>query len=169
MACSTAAQSKIRLIYAASWRASLLVDAAKILAASASGDSRAIMPPGLWRMLKPHFWMFMPSEGESTLINLKTFKNVNGNKAREGRQGRRRQGKNLLFIRVLIEFNSWTINTIDRVWNRCYRLACRFGSIDVRHFHLVYKLDLCTRVHLCVRRHRSNLLGTTTFAVYKII
>ncbi|XP_073956993.1 SPRY domain-containing SOCS box protein 3-like isoform X1 [Choristoneura fumiferana] len=62
MVSSTAAQSKIRLIYAASWRASLLVDAAKILAASTTADSSAMMPPGLWRMLKPHFWMFMPTE-----------------------------------------------------------------------------------------------------------
>ncbi|KAI8437173.1 hypothetical protein MSG28_010505 [Choristoneura fumiferana] len=39
MVSSTAAQSKIRLIYAASWRASLLVDAAKILAASTTADN----------------------------------------------------------------------------------------------------------------------------------
>ncbi|XP_061716705.1 uncharacterized protein LOC133524601 isoform X2 [Cydia pomonella] len=68
MVCSTAAQSTMRLIYAASWRASLLVDAAKILSASVSEEERARIPPGLWRLFRPHFWMLMPTEGE--LFNL---------------------------------------------------------------------------------------------------
>ncbi|XP_063536046.1 uncharacterized protein LOC134745880 [Cydia strobilella] len=67
MVCSTAAQSTMRLIYAASWRASLLVDAAKILSASVSEEERARIPPGLWRLLRPHFWMLMPTEAQSIM------------------------------------------------------------------------------------------------------
>ncbi|XP_026488151.2 SPRY domain-containing SOCS box protein 3-like isoform X1 [Vanessa tameamea] len=65
MVCSTAAQSSMRLIYAASWRASLLVDAAKVLASSppADGDRRLRLPPGLWYTFRSQFWLTLPSEG----------------------------------------------------------------------------------------------------------
>ncbi|XP_028177769.1 SPRY domain-containing SOCS box protein 3-like isoform X1 [Ostrinia furnacalis] len=58
--CSTAAQSSMRLIYAASWRASLLVDAAKILAASVD---QVKLPPGLFYALRNQFWLTMPNGG----------------------------------------------------------------------------------------------------------
>ncbi|XP_059052059.1 SPRY domain-containing SOCS box protein 3-like [Achroia grisella] len=61
--CSTAAQSSMRLIYASSWRASLLVDAAKTLAASVSADERLRIPPGIWYTLKSNFWMTYPNKG----------------------------------------------------------------------------------------------------------
>ncbi|CAG4959291.1 unnamed protein product [Parnassius apollo] len=63
MICSTAAQSTMRLIYAASWRASLLVDAAKILASTVSKDTKIRLPPGLWHTLKSQFWLTLPTEG----------------------------------------------------------------------------------------------------------
>ncbi|XP_068633261.1 SPRY domain-containing SOCS box protein 3-like isoform X2 [Battus philenor] len=63
MLCSTAAQSSLRLIYASSWRASLLVDAAKILATTVRNDSKLRLPPGLWHTLKSHFWLTLPTEG----------------------------------------------------------------------------------------------------------
>ncbi|KAJ2938045.1 hypothetical protein O0L34_g14499 [Tuta absoluta] len=63
MMCSTAAQSSMRLIYAASWSASLLVDSAKILAASVRKDERVKVPPGLWYTLKNQFWLTLPTEG----------------------------------------------------------------------------------------------------------
>ncbi|CAF4931689.1 unnamed protein product [Pieris macdunnoughi] len=56
--CSTAAQSSMRLIYAASWRASLLVDSAKILAASIK---RETIPPGLRYMVGSQFWLTLPT------------------------------------------------------------------------------------------------------------
>ncbi|XP_013170284.1 PREDICTED: SPRY domain-containing SOCS box protein 3-like isoform X2 [Papilio xuthus] len=61
MICSTAAQSTMRLIYSASWRASLLVDAAKVLASSAAA-SHLRLPPGLWNTFKSHFWLTLPTE-----------------------------------------------------------------------------------------------------------
>ncbi|XP_030029088.1 SPRY domain-containing SOCS box protein 3 isoform X2 [Manduca sexta] len=61
MASSTAAQSSMRLIYAASWPASLLVDAARSLAAAEGRRPR--LPPGLWRTLKSQFWLTLPTEG----------------------------------------------------------------------------------------------------------
>lgn len=63
MVCSTAAQSSLRLIYASSWRASLLVDAAKILAASVSADARLRVPPGIWYTLRSNFWLTFPNQG----------------------------------------------------------------------------------------------------------
>ncbi|CAK1551348.1 unnamed protein product [Leptosia nina] len=60
MASSTAAQSSMRLIYAASWRASLLVDAAKILAATVR---RKNLPPGLRYTASSQFWLTLPSDG----------------------------------------------------------------------------------------------------------
>ncbi|XP_050684894.1 SPRY domain-containing SOCS box protein 3-like isoform X2 [Leptidea sinapis] len=65
MACSTAAQSSMKLTYAASWRASLLVHAAKILAASLSADLRRQIPPGLTYPFKSHFWLTLPSDGDT--------------------------------------------------------------------------------------------------------
>ncbi|KAJ8722321.1 hypothetical protein PYW08_004723 [Mythimna loreyi] len=62
MICSTAAQSSMRLIYAASWQASLLVDAAKILASSVNGDQRLGLPPGLRCTLKNQFWLTLPNQ-----------------------------------------------------------------------------------------------------------
>ncbi|XP_022120874.2 SPRY domain-containing SOCS box protein 3 isoform X3 [Pieris rapae] len=56
--CSTAAQSSMRLIYAASWRASLLVDSAKILGASIK---RETIPPGLRYMVGSQFWLTLPT------------------------------------------------------------------------------------------------------------
>ncbi|XP_039753260.1 SPRY domain-containing SOCS box protein 3-like isoform X2 [Pararge aegeria] len=56
--CSTAAQSSMRLTYAASWRASLLVDAAKVLAAGLRGTD---LPPGLQFTRRSHFWLTLPS------------------------------------------------------------------------------------------------------------
>ncbi|CAH0715262.1 unnamed protein product, partial [Brenthis ino] len=64
MVCSTAAQSSMRLIYAASWRASLLVDAAKILASSLNSDKKSIIPPGLRYTFRSQFWLTLPSDGE---------------------------------------------------------------------------------------------------------
>ncbi|XP_022837951.1 SPRY domain-containing SOCS box protein 3-like isoform X1 [Spodoptera litura] len=61
MICSTAAQSSMRLIYAASWQASLLVDAAKILAASVNGEKSLFLPPGLKHTLKSQFWLTLPN------------------------------------------------------------------------------------------------------------
>ncbi|RVE42974.1 hypothetical protein evm_012378 [Chilo suppressalis] len=61
MVCSTAAQSSMRLTYAASWRASLLVDAAKTLAAASRTRTR--LPPGLWYKLRSQFWLTLPNEG----------------------------------------------------------------------------------------------------------
>ncbi|CAG9786966.1 unnamed protein product [Diatraea saccharalis] len=60
MVCSTAAQSSMRLTYAASWRASLLVDAARALAAA---GARAALPPGLWYKLRAQFWLTLPNDG----------------------------------------------------------------------------------------------------------
>ncbi|XP_045536519.1 SPRY domain-containing SOCS box protein 3 isoform X2 [Papilio machaon] len=62
MICSTAAQSTMRLIYAASWRASLLVDAAKVLASSVAVRPHLRLPPGLWNTFKSHFWLTLPTE-----------------------------------------------------------------------------------------------------------
>ncbi|XP_026327830.1 SPRY domain-containing SOCS box protein 3 isoform X2 [Hyposmocoma kahamanoa] len=67
MLCSTAAQSSMRLIYAASWRASLLVDAAKILSASLNKQNRLKIPPGLWYKLKSQFWLTLPTDGDIVL------------------------------------------------------------------------------------------------------
>ncbi|XP_034832081.1 SPRY domain-containing SOCS box protein 3-like [Maniola hyperantus] len=61
--CSTAAQSSMRLIYSASWRASLLVDAAKTLAASLRSDRRTRLPPGLWYTFRSQFWLTLPTDG----------------------------------------------------------------------------------------------------------
>ncbi|CAH2048881.1 unnamed protein product, partial [Iphiclides podalirius] len=61
MISSTAAQSSMRLIYAASWRASLLVDAAKVLASSVRKESKVRLPPGLWHTLKTQFWLTLPT------------------------------------------------------------------------------------------------------------
>ncbi|XP_045497836.1 SPRY domain-containing SOCS box protein 3-like isoform X1 [Colias croceus] len=66
MLCSTAAQSSMLLIYAASWRASLLVDAAKILAASLRNDRQKTLPPGLWYMCRSQFWLTLPTDGQVT-------------------------------------------------------------------------------------------------------
>ncbi|KAL0882837.1 hypothetical protein ABMA27_016373 [Loxostege sticticalis] len=63
MICSTAAQSSMRLIYAASWRASLLVDAAKILASSVQTNKKVKVPPGLWYKLRSQFWLTLPHDG----------------------------------------------------------------------------------------------------------
>ncbi|XP_046965955.1 SPRY domain-containing SOCS box protein 3-like isoform X3 [Vanessa cardui] len=64
MVCSTAAQSSMRLIYAASWRASLLVDAARALAAALPpAAARRRLPPGLWYTYRSQFWLTLPSEG----------------------------------------------------------------------------------------------------------
>ncbi|XP_062525866.1 SPRY domain-containing SOCS box protein 3 isoform X1 [Bombyx mori] len=65
MISSTAAQSSMKLIYAASWQASLLVDSAKILAASVKNRSlmRPKLPPGLWQTLRRQFWLTLPTEG----------------------------------------------------------------------------------------------------------
>ncbi|XP_013186956.1 SPRY domain-containing SOCS box protein 3 [Amyelois transitella] len=63
MLCSTAAQSSLRLIYASSWRASLLVDAAKILAASVKGEAKLRIPPGIWYTLRNNFWLTLPHGG----------------------------------------------------------------------------------------------------------
>ncbi|XP_053609561.1 SPRY domain-containing SOCS box protein 3-like isoform X2 [Plodia interpunctella] len=63
MVCSTAAQSSMKLIYASSWRASLLVDAAKILAASVNGDARLRIPAGIWYTLRNNFWLTLPHGG----------------------------------------------------------------------------------------------------------
>ncbi|CAB3227316.1 unnamed protein product [Arctia plantaginis] len=60
MVSSTAAQSTMRLIYAGSWQASLLVDAAKILGTSFPGDLN--LPPGLKSRMKNQFWMMLPNE-----------------------------------------------------------------------------------------------------------
>ncbi|XP_045448080.1 SPRY domain-containing SOCS box protein 3-like [Melitaea cinxia] len=62
MICSTAAQSSMRLIYAASWRASLLVDSARILGSSMRGEI-ARLPPGLFYAFRNNFWLTLPSEG----------------------------------------------------------------------------------------------------------
>lgn len=67
MICSTAAQSSMRLIYAASWRASLLVDAAKILASTLNSDRRSEIPPGLQYTLRSQFWLTLPSEGDDII------------------------------------------------------------------------------------------------------
>ncbi|XP_050351350.1 SPRY domain-containing SOCS box protein 3-like isoform X1 [Nymphalis io] len=66
MVCSTAAQSSMRLIYAASWRASLLVDAAKVLASArppGRPERPVRVPPGLWYTFRSQFWLTLPSEG----------------------------------------------------------------------------------------------------------
>ncbi|XP_052741201.1 SPRY domain-containing SOCS box protein 3 isoform X2 [Bicyclus anynana] len=60
MLSSTAAQSSMRLIYAASWRASLLVDAAKVLAASWREGME--LPPGLRKALSSQFWLGLPAD-----------------------------------------------------------------------------------------------------------
>lgn len=60
MISSTAAQSSMRLIYAGSWKASLLVSAAKTLGAS-SADELPI-PPGLKARIKNYFWILLPNE-----------------------------------------------------------------------------------------------------------
>ncbi|KAI5637297.1 SPRY domain-containing protein [Phthorimaea operculella] len=70
MMCSTAAQSSMRLIYAASWSAFLLVDSAKILAASVRKDAKVKVPPGLWYTLKNQFWLTLPTEAYFVLLNL---------------------------------------------------------------------------------------------------
>ncbi|XP_013145740.1 PREDICTED: SPRY domain-containing SOCS box protein 3-like isoform X2 [Papilio polytes] len=62
MICSTAAQSTMRLIYSASWRASLLVEAAKSLASSTTLRPDVHLPPGLWNTFKSHFWLTLPTE-----------------------------------------------------------------------------------------------------------
>ncbi|XP_041978839.1 SPRY domain-containing SOCS box protein 3 isoform X2 [Aricia agestis] len=62
MLSSTAAQSSMRLIYAASWQASLLVDAAKVLASSVR---QCNLPPGLLYTCKSQFWLTLPSEGDA--------------------------------------------------------------------------------------------------------
>ncbi|KOB74450.1 SPRY domain-containing SOCS box protein, partial [Operophtera brumata] len=60
MVCSTAVQSSFKIVYASSWKASLLVDALKILSASAKGD-KIKLPLGLRNQLKSQFWITMPS------------------------------------------------------------------------------------------------------------
>ncbi|CAH0692069.1 unnamed protein product [Spodoptera exigua] len=62
MISSTAAQSSMRLIYAASWQASLLVDAAKTLASSVNGEASLFIPPGLRHTLKSQFWLTLPNQ-----------------------------------------------------------------------------------------------------------
>ncbi|KAJ8738031.1 hypothetical protein PYW08_000626 [Mythimna loreyi] len=65
MVCSTAAQSSMRLTYASSWTNSLLINAAKVLAASVTGQRFfKNMPPGLARALKLDFWIPLPSAGK---------------------------------------------------------------------------------------------------------
>ncbi|PZC85847.1 hypothetical protein B5X24_HaOG215209 [Helicoverpa armigera] len=66
MISSTAAQSSLRLIYAASWQASLLVDAAKILATSVHGEVG--LPPGLKHTLKSQFWLTLPNESNEITV-----------------------------------------------------------------------------------------------------
>ncbi|KAJ0176398.1 hypothetical protein K1T71_007577 [Dendrolimus kikuchii] len=61
MISSTAAQSSMRLIYSASWKASLLVDAARILGATVTEERKPRIPPGLWNTLKSQFWMTLPT------------------------------------------------------------------------------------------------------------
>ncbi|KOB74516.1 SPRY domain-containing SOCS box protein, partial [Operophtera brumata] len=52
--------SSIKLVYAASWSASLMVDALKILAASVTEGAVKRLPPGLRYRLKTQFWLTMP-------------------------------------------------------------------------------------------------------------
>ncbi|XP_047040818.1 SPRY domain-containing SOCS box protein 3-like [Helicoverpa zea] len=64
MVCSTAAQSSLRLTYASSWTTSLLINAAKVLAASVTG--RLLfnnLPPGLAATMKKEFWIPLRSGG----------------------------------------------------------------------------------------------------------
>ncbi|CAB3226371.1 unnamed protein product [Arctia plantaginis] len=62
MVCSTAAQSVMRLIYASSWKASLLVTAGKILANSMRRSRYfPLLPPGLRNLLLEKFFLTLPS------------------------------------------------------------------------------------------------------------
>lgn len=65
MVSSTAAMSSMRLTYASSWKNSLLINAAKVLASSVTGqyffDN---MPPGLARDLEFDFWIPLQSAGK---------------------------------------------------------------------------------------------------------
>lgn len=78
MLSSTTAQSSLRLTYASSWDESLMVNAARVLAASApyydeEGDEEEEeedemgflrdLPPGLAKILRMQFWMVLPSLG----------------------------------------------------------------------------------------------------------
>ncbi|XP_050684017.1 SPRY domain-containing SOCS box protein 3-like [Leptidea sinapis] len=64
MVSATATGIVMKLTYAASWRASLFVDAAKILAASLTNKVRDRIPPGLRFPLKSYFWLTMPTDGK---------------------------------------------------------------------------------------------------------
>ncbi|XP_072949615.1 SPRY domain-containing SOCS box protein 3-like isoform X2 [Epargyreus clarus] len=64
MISSTAAQSSVRLVYAGSWRGSLLVDALKILASSVSPKKRLELPPGLMFTSTSQFWLTLPTDGQ---------------------------------------------------------------------------------------------------------
>lgn len=71
MICSTAARTSMRLIYASSWKESLLMSAAKILAASVPDNSFLHdMPPGLANILKKQFWMMLPREPNSNMTRI---------------------------------------------------------------------------------------------------
>ena len=59
---STAAQSSMRLTYASSWKNSLLINAAKVLARSVTGEMFfQNMPPGIARELETEFWIPLQS------------------------------------------------------------------------------------------------------------
>lgn len=82
MISSTSAQSSLRLIYATSWPASLLVDSAKVLSLrmappksnqqmeAGNNDIRPAspisVPPGLWHLLNGHFWLILPTDGNGS-------------------------------------------------------------------------------------------------------
>lgn len=62
---STAALSALRLTYASSWESSLMVNSARMLAASESGMKfLENMPPGLISTMDEHFWLVMLSAGK---------------------------------------------------------------------------------------------------------
>uniref|UniRef100_A0A2A4JJ26 B30.2/SPRY domain-containing protein n=1 Tax=Heliothis virescens TaxID=7102 RepID=A0A2A4JJ26_HELVI len=66
MACSTAALSSMRLTYAHSWTTSLLINAAKVLAASVTGRLFFNnVPPGLADTMKQDFWISLRSSGRT--------------------------------------------------------------------------------------------------------
>lgn len=102
MLSSTAAQSSMRLIYAGSWQASLLVDAAKILGASVNGD--IFLPPGLKNRMKTMFWLTLPND--SCVLD---------EQQREAR--RAAENRDLLVesdeIDFLSEYNSYYMDSVD--------------------------------------------------------